>query len=337
MIFILVFVVSLIAAYLLICAAKPLALIAYPGEHRQHNQATPLVGGIAIFIGLLIGIISVADDAINLLPSLVILCLVGAIDDRFKLPSWSRFIVQALAVLLMIELTGVQLTNLGSLIADHDILLNNWSMPLTVFATIGVINAVNMSDGMDGLVGSLLILILLALALSSNNSHTLIIVSIASIAGFLVWNLRLFRARARIFMGDAGSTMLGLLMAYLLIKLTQQPYQAMPPVTALWFLALPLCDTVAVLLLRPLKGRSPFTADRIHYHHLLKAGGLSVNQTLLCILLIQGAFIAAGFAMQTTNIADNVQFFAFLVCFAIYFLMLAFVTRNSGAKKLDAN
>ena len=322
------FLAALISAYLLIRLAQPFGLIAEPGEHRKHTQPTPLVGGIAILFGLLVGILLFASQWLLLLPSLVLLCIVGVLDDRFKLPSWTRFVAQAIAVLLMINLTGVQLTGLGALVSANEVILNRWSVPLTIFACIGVINAVNMSDGMDGLVGSLLILVLLALLFSTQASASLIIIAIASIAGFLVWNIRLFKSKAMLFMGDAGSTVLGLLMAFLLVKSTQAPLMEMPPVTALWYLALPLFDAVTVLILRPLRGQSPFSADRIHYHHLFTRVGLSVNQALLCILLIQAFFIGVGYFMNANGIAQHYQFYGFLVCFTLYFLFVMRRTNN---------
>ena len=328
-----VFIVTLISCYCFMRIAEPLGLIAYPGEHRQHDGATPLVGGIAIFIGLVCGVMVLANDATSLLPSLLLLCLAGVIDDRFKLPSWSRFVVQALAVLLMIEYTGVQLTSLGFLVSTNELALNTWSVPLTVFACIGVINAVNMSDGMDGLAGSLLLLVLIALALKTDSHHELILVTGVSIIGFLVWNLRLFRSNAAVFMGDAGSTMLGLVMAFLLISATQSITPAaqseLRPVSALWLLALPLFDAVSVLLLRPLRGQSPFSADRIHYHHLFERLGWSVNGRLLCILFAQSTFIFIGYSIHHYGVAESYQFCAFLICFLMYFFILSALTKNT--------
>lgn len=329
---ILVFVITAISAYLLSRTANLLGLIAHPGEHRLHQQSTPLVGGIAIFIGLVAGYFLMTPDYANLLPGLALLCVVGALDDRFKLPSWTRFLAQGVAACLMIKLTGMQLTNLGSLVSDNDVLLHRWSIALTVFATIGVINAINMSDGLDGLAGCLVVLVLMALLLCNTTDRALIYISIASISGFLVWNLRIFRQYASMFMGDAGSTVLGLILAYLLITTTQQAdinsLINLAPVTALWFLALPLFDAVAVLLVRPLRGQSPFSADRIHYHHLLLDAGLSVNQVLVTALFVQAIFIVTGCVMGYFGLAEKLQFVAFLLCFVGYFLILLRVTRK---------
>lgn len=319
---IIIFTVSCVATYLFIKVANAIGLLAYPDQHRHHEQATPLLGGLAIFIGIVAGAYIVENNYVNLLPSLLLVCVVGLLDDRFKLPSIVRFLAQAVAAYLMIKLTGVELIDLGQLVSDETVTLGYWSTPLTIFAVIGVINALNMSDGLDGLAGSLVILVLFSLFLNGSSQVALITVTMASIFGFLVWNLRLIRLRARIFMGDAGSTTLGLLVAYLLIDATQQVGGTLAPVSALWLLALPLFDAVAVLLIRPLRGKSPFKADRIHYHHLLKDMGLSINQVLLVVLLLQSLLILIGLSFSWFNIAENIQFVLFLFLFLTYFLFL---------------
>lgn len=318
---ILVFLTSCLLSWLFIKRAVSLGWVAHPDQHRQHKQATPLLGGLAIVLGIIFGVFIFGASHINVLPSLLLLCVVGIIDDRFKLPSTVRFIAQAVAAYLMIELTGVQLTQLGQLVSEQTVTLTTWSTPLTVFAVIGVINALNMSDGHDGLAGSLVILILVSLliGIGSHQQADLITITIASTLGFLVWNVRVLKPQANIFMGDAGSTALGFLLAYLFIDVSQNTANAFLPVTALWVFALPLFDAVAVLLVRPIRGKSPFSADRIHYHHQLRDRGISVNQVLISILTIQTLFIAIGLCFAWQGVTQSFQFFLFLFLFFIYF------------------
>lgn len=331
-----VFVITYGTVLLLIKYSEPLGLLAYPGEHRQHLKPTPMVGGLAIFIGLCVGLVSlgmVGSSAMAVMPALALLCVVGAIDDRYTLPSWLRFVAQALAAYLMIKLTGIKLENLGFLIQDSEVWLGKWSTAMTIFACIGVINAVNMSDGHDGLAGSLTLIVLIALLLFSDVAvdAVLIMVSIAALLAFLSFNVRLFRAQARIFMGDAGSTMLGLLLAYLLIQYSQLN-NSIRPVTALWLLALPLIDAVAVLLVRPLRGRSPFSADRIHYHHQLIDYGFSINKTVVIAIMLQILFIGIGVWMWKQGVADYIQLNVFLTLFGLYVLRLFWFTRHKKQK-----
>jgi UDP-GlcNAc:undecaprenyl-phosphate GlcNAc-1-phosphate transferase len=319
---ILIFGAALVVTALLAQFAVRLGLVAVPGEHRQHAMPTPMVGGLGIFAGLTLGILCWSPVNLGLLVCLAILCLVGMLDDRITLPSWSRFLVQGSAAFLMIELTGVRLESLGFLAsAEHEVELGAWSTPMTVFATIGVINAVNMSDGMDGLAGSMVVVLLIILLCSTSLEAGLIQISIASVLGFLVLNLRIGRARAKVFMGDAGSTMLGLLLAYLLIQASQQE-SGFPPVLALWFLALPLMDAVSVLIVRPLRGRSPFDADRAHYHHIIMDRGLSVNQTLAVVLAVQVFCVGVGVSLLRSGVPEYLILILFLLLFVFYLIAL---------------
>jgi len=313
--------VSLLACLALASQASRLKLQAIPGDHRHHQTPTPMVGGLAIFLALIAGCFLVDKPFHGLLPCLFLLCTVGAADDRYGLPFWVRFLMQIIAAYLMIELTGVQLNTLGYLVSDDELTLGKWSAPVTIFAVIGVINAINMSDGLDGLAGSLVLLVIISLLLLGSQNQTLLLISAAAIVGFLTLNLRIGRQYAKVFMGDAGSTMLGLLLAFALINASQDT-KVIAPVTALWLLALPLIDAVGVLLVRPIKGRSPFSADRIHYHHQLIERGLSVNSTLMVALALQLLFIAIGFLLALTNIAQALQFYLFLSLFLIYFVLL---------------
>jgi len=326
-----VFFLSAFSCWALSRLAPKLKLLALPGEHRAHEDPTPMVGGLAIYIALTFGLL-LDSGYKSFLPCLFLLCAVGALDDRYALPSVVRFIAQGLAAYLMILLTGVSLLDLGYLFSfDNKVLLGSWSTPMTIFAVIGVINAVNMSVGIDGLAGSLVFLVLTAFLLIGNPNQGLILISLAAIGGFLFWNLRLGRLSAHVFMGDAGSTMLGLLLAYLLIQHSQFT-DGIWPVTALWLLALPLIDAVAVLLVRPLRGASPFTADRIHYHHQLIDRGVSVNGTLAIALVLQGLLIAFGVFLLQMRVADHIQLAIFLSVFVCYFVSLLWFTR--GGKRL---
>lgn len=330
----LVLMITLLLLYFLQGMAKPLGLLAYPGDHRHHEHPTPMVGGIAMYLGLVFAILFIDRELIGLLPSVSLLCLVGAVDDRYKISSSLRFIIQGVAVTLMVQFTGVQLLSLGAVFGQNELLLGKWSLALTIFASIGVINAINMSDGMDGQAGSLCLLLFILLYVLGAQPEVLLSALILVSIGFLAFNLRLLRPRAKIFMGDAGSTMLGLLIAYLLIKNSQGTDAIFQPVMALWFLALPLIDAVAVLLVRPLRGQSPFAADRIHYHHIFQTMGLSVNRALLLILLIQSALIGVGLLANQSGISDKGQLYCFLTLFLAYCCALFAYTHKEVKKTL---
>lgn len=313
---------SAFACYLLARWAPDLELMAMPGEHRQHKRPTPVVGGLALYFAILVGFISLDQSFGLLLPSLFLMCAVGALDDRYSLPTWARFLSQAVAAYIMIELTGVRLATLGFLVSPtSELVLGAWSIPFSIFATVGVINAINMSDGIDGLAASLVMLVLLALLLMGNNLPKMLLIGVAAIIGFLFFNLRFGRDQGAVFLGDAGSMMLGILVAFLLIQHSQYP-TGFWPVTALWMLALPLIDAVAVLIARPLVGRSPFSADHSHYHHQLLKSGLKTNAVLLILLLVQASFMLFGWFLFSVRLAQHIQLLLFLAIFFVYLIYL---------------
>ena len=323
------FSVCCISVFLLARFADKLSLIDKPSEHRQHKIETPMVGGLAMFLGLASGYLLFNQLSVGLLFCLFLICLLGAVDDRLQLPSWLRFICQGLITYLMINLTGIELQSLGILFSNQELLLQNWSVPITIFATIGVINALNMSDGLDGLAGCLTLIVLVALLSISGFQSPLIILSIAMLVGFLVWNLRVKRKQAYVFMGDAGSTMLGFLLSVLLISYSQTESGFMP-VTALWLLALPLVDAVGVHIVRPMRGQSPFKADRLHYHHQLIDMGFSVNKTLIFVLVVQSILILIGLSLWKFNVNENSQLIGFLLFFFCYLIHLFRFSKNEA-------
>jgi len=313
---------SAAACYLFARWAPEIELMAIPGEHRQHLRATPVVGGLALYAAFLISFLALDQSIGFLLPALFMMCAIGALDDRYNLATWMRFLAQAIAAYLMIEFTGIKLESLGWILPiKSELLLGAWSMPITVFATVGVINAINMSDGLDGLAGSLVLLVLICLLLMGSSLDRILLISIAALIGFLIFNLRLWRDQAIIFLGDSGSMMLGVLVAFLLIQHSQYP-TGFWPVTALWVLALPLIDAVAVLIARPLRGRSPFAADHSHYHHQLIKRGFKANTVLLIALLIQSSFMFLGWLMFRLRVAEPLQLLLFLSCFLVYLVYL---------------
>ena len=126
------FLVACLSAFALAHFAPKLKLIAEPGEHRQHKVDTPVVGGLAIYLALVCGCLMLGFPSPELMFCLSLICLMGVLDDRFALPSWSRFIAQGLITYLMIKLTGIQLLSLGVLFSNQELVLAAWSVPVTI-------------------------------------------------------------------------------------------------------------------------------------------------------------------------------------------------------------
>jgi UDP-GlcNAc:undecaprenyl-phosphate GlcNAc-1-phosphate transferase len=254
----------------------------------------------------------------------LILVVVGVLDDLHELPQGQRFAAQILAALLMAAGGGVVLEDLGHLVSSGWVLsLGVLALPVTVFATVGVINAVNMSDGLDGLAASLALVTLCALGVLAwrgdayHGVGVLLLLSLVLLP-FLALNLRR-SGRALVFMGDAGSMFLGFVLAWFLIEFSQGEQRLMAPVTALWIFALPLIDTVAMMARRVMLGRSPFLADREHFHHLLLAAGLGEKQTLALMLLLAIAAAGVGLAGEFLAVPEPWMFIGFAALFGVHF------------------
>jgi len=314
--------------WMLRSVAPHIGLVDHPANHRRHDVATPLVGGLAMFCGFLFAVLMLPVPLTNLralFAGSALLIIIGVLDDLHELSSWARFVAQIAAALLMIYWGGLLLTDLGSLTQERLFTLGRFAVPLTVFATVGVINALNMTDGMDGLAGSLsgVALIFTALAASAadeGNTLAVVLILLFTVAAFLLFNLRLpGRSRALVFMGDAGSMFLGFVLTWFFVSLSQGEQRTVLPVTALWFLALPLFDTVGMLLRRLLLFRSPFHADREHMHHLLLALGMNVNRALSVLVLIALVLAGIGYLGQVAGVPERYLFYGFLLLFVFYF------------------
>ncbi len=315
---------------LLIKPARTLDWVDIPTTRKHHRQPVPLVGGVAMCAAFCLGVPLLPvqpRDFLVLLVAMVLLTLVGLYDDVRSIRPATRFLCQAGAVLLMVLAGDIVIDRLGDLFGAGPITLGALAVPFTLFGVIGVINAVNMLDGLDGLAGGvalvaagwLIVLCLTAPAPGQGDIGALLALVMA-ITGFLAFNLRHpWQARARVFMGDAGSTMLGFVLSWFMIHLSQGDGAAMAPMTAVWILALPLMDTIAVMFRRIRAGRSPLAADRQHLHHLLLGYGLSDGRVTAILLAIAFLTGAAGAITWWLRVPDYLQFYVFLALFLLYY------------------
>lgn len=304
--------------------AGRLGLVDEPGGRKQHHGLVPLVGGLAMFGGVIVAALVAGLLPANaaLLAALALLVAKGYLDDRYDLRPALRFSVQALAVLIMVFWGDVRLDNLGNLFGFGDVLLGRWSVPMTVFAVLGVINAINMIDGADGLAGGLTLVALVAFsgfaALSGFLGATLLLPLLFAVAGFMLFNARSpWRARASVFMGEAGSVLLGFSLAWYAVDFANAR-QAFTPITAVWILAVPLMDTIGLMLRRVLKGRSPFAPDNEHLHHILQRAGFSQCQTVMIVWGIAALLAGIGIAGWRLGVPEYVMFYSFAALFALY-------------------
>jgi UDP-GlcNAc:undecaprenyl-phosphate GlcNAc-1-phosphate transferase len=326
---------GLVVTGLLIALGRQLArrvgLVDSPSRRKDHEGEVPLIGGIAIFLALLFtltlagGISSWA----GLLAGGIGVVLIGIWDDLRKISSGLRLVVQSLAILTVVYFCNAVLKDLGNIGWGGDLLQLGWmAVPFTIFAGVGIINAVNMSDGLDGLCGMLMLVALLGFGIVAamagrTELFLLAIILCGCIIGFLLFNFRFpGRVQARVFLGDGGTYLLGFVIVFLAIKLSQGADRAMSPVAALWFIMVPLLDTAGMILRRLHRGRSPFSADREHLHHVFLLAKFTVTETVLIMsgIAIVGVFV--GLVSMRAGISDSVMLAAFLIIAAAYYWMI---------------
>lgn len=306
--------------------AERLGLVDRPDVRKHHHGAIPAIGGLCFSVGLLAGALALPpldNFTLWVLATGLLLVLVGVADDMRELSVRTRLLVQVGAVVVVTSMTGIQIDSLGAIFGYHDFALGWFGLPFTVLAVVGLINAFNMLDGIDGLAGSMAVICLGAILVLGGTAGTrpglvwLLPVLLLALAPFLVANLGLWSGR-KIFMGDAGSMLIGYLMAWALIHRSQQAGGlVLSAADVLWCAAVPLIDTLAVMYRRLRNGRSPFTPDRCHIHHLLIDTGLSPRATLAILVALGVALVGVGWLLRaTTPTWSLIAFLALLVAYA---------------------
>lgn len=312
--------------------ARRYGLVDHPAAGRKDSgSGTPTIGGLAIVTGLALTALLV-QFAGQVHPAfwagLFLITLTGTLDDLIDLQPAIKFAAQIAAALLMVYWGGLQLHTLGKLVSDQPLLLGRLAVPLTVFAVIGVVNAINLCDGADGLGGGLAFIAVFWIALmgavsSSTGTLELSLGMLGCIAAFLVYNMRSpWRSRAAIFLGDAGSLSLGFALAWLTVAAAQPRAPLFAPVTAIWLVAIPISDTIVCMTRRLLKGQSPFRADRSHLHHILIDLGMSVGAAVALIHFIAFVLAAAGVAGWALQVQEHHMFYTAMAVFALYILLV---------------
>ena len=219
-------------------------------------------------------------------------------------------------------MSGEYLVQVGDLLSLGEISLGFLSIPFTIFCVVGLMNAFNMIDGLNGICASLALIPIMYVTYLGNFSYGLLI-PIGAILGFLAYNLGYLGKKRRVFLGDSGSNMLGFAVGFICIEYSQNINHAsyINPVTALWLVALPLIDCIAVMLSRSLKGIMPFRPGRDHLHHRLLGLGIKPKRILLIFILASMILALIGFLIEI-NFPEKeyVSFYAFLILsFTYYF------------------
>ena len=317
--------ISLILIPIIIQVSIRLNLVDKPDERKVHKGPIPRLGGVAIFVATLLGVVTSSEgiQAIVMWPvlfsSMLILFFIGIWDDLKNISAKLRFILQICCALALAS-TGIRLTSLYGIFGITD--LNPIAQyVVSVLIMVGVTNAFNLIDGIDGLAGGLGLIstCVLGLLAFKLQLYSLLFVFLAFCGG-LIGFLRYNRSPAKIFMGDGGSLVLGYMLSSTGILLIERahvcptlvtPEHAAIIVTAI--LVIPVFDTVRVFASRIRKGFSPFKADRTHIHHLFLVAGLNHKKTalILCSFEILLVLLAAILPF-TSSISLAILFMVFL-------------------------
>ena len=331
-------IVAFVACAGLISVADRFDLVDHPVGRKDHGAPIPVVGGIAIWAGLTAGAALLAGDSQLWVPLFagLILVIVGIADDHHDLHWGPRILAQVVAASVLVIGGDAELTRLGYGIAPLTLELGWAAIPFSVFAVVGVINALNMIDGVDGLSGSLALtslLVMLGLALNANLDGLVAPLALisAAVLVFLGFNWRLpGRPRALTFLGNSGSALLGLLLAWAAIRLTEPGHSSITPALGPWLVALPVLDCLGLIALRLADGRSPFAADRGHFHHLLLDRGWSVPALVLAAVTAQLAFATIGLLMHLAGVPDIWLIVAFLLLLGMHVLSMVILRQRNG-------
>lgn len=312
--------------------AKLKNLVDNPDARKLQKTPVPVMGGIAVFFGVITGIAagvvynSVTQSQLfvpqyTIMGMMGMMLYVGAADDMLGLSPRSRFIVEILAVLAIIGATGGCLDSFHGLWGIGSF---SWwiGVPLTVFAGVGIINAINMIDGVNGLSSSLCILCNIcfgiAFARSGQLYHAIINFTMAaSLIPFFCHNV--FGQSSKMFIGDAGTMVMGILMSYDVIQVlrsdtvvrwTEYANEGMCLVAmTLAILAVPVFDTLRVMTLRMLNGKSPFEPDKTHLHHKWLEYTYSHFMTMVCELVSAVVIVLIWFISYQLKASINTQFY----------------------------
>lgn len=342
----LAFVVTMLFMFTLRPVAVEVGLVDVPGGRKRHDARVPLIGGIAMAVGLGFGSSLIGPPAYwsSVLLAMYLLVAVGTVDDRYELPPSVRLIAQSCAAMIVVFGAEIYVAHLGAPFF-FDLPLGPVSIAFSILFIVTVISAFNVIDGLDGLAGGLAFIAFAACAAVSIGTPLWIlnVLMLAVLAGFLIFNLPLpFNRPVRVFMGDAGSTSLGLAIATLGIALCQSSEAHLAPVTGLWLIAVPVYDLFSAIARRLLAGRSVFEPDHHHLHHVLIDQGFSRRSALGLMLGLALVMALVGLGGQYADVPEGVMLIAWILGGVLYYrsmpkwgLLLGWLERASLPRSAD--
>jgi len=311
--------------------ASQLGLVDVPGGRKAHSGEVPVIGGIAMFAGLLAAALAMGTSwpgESALLVAAALMVIVGVLDDRFDLPPYARIVAHMAAAMTLVLASGYTVESFGNLFGLGEIGLGPLDFIFTVVAAIALINGFNMLDGLDGLAGGVALIALVGLSFyflesTSGPAAAVSLGLVGSISAFLIFNLPArFNRPVLAFMGDSGSTLLGFILAGLALFAVQPRGEGLPPVVVLWLLPVPVLELFASTIRRAVTGLSPMQADRGHFHHRLLDAGFSVRAIFILYLAVTSVSVAAGLWLWRTGASEAFMFYTFLTLSSIWLVAI---------------
>ncbi|HNE28860.1 MAG: MraY family glycosyltransferase [Saprospiraceae bacterium] len=332
--FLTAFTLTYLALPVIIRIARDKHLYDMPNERSAHREPTPSLGGIGIYGGVVCAVVlwmpSEQFWALQyVLAALVIIFFIGVKDDLMPLSPTKKFMGQVTAALILVYKANLKISGLYGILGVYD-LPGLFSFVLSIVVIVGIINAFNLIDGINGLAGSIGLLACITWgSWFFLVGHLELAVLAACLAGALTAFLKFNFTPARIFMGDTGSMLIGLICSVFAIRFIElqreiplgdsYSFNAAPAI-ALGILILPVFDTMRVFARRLWMGRSPFTPDRAHIHHLLLDNGLTHTQATAVLVGVNVVFIAVAFYWRYLGAGELIAI-EFALAAALTFLL----------------
>jgi len=327
------FLITYLAIPKLIYFAEKLSLFDTAGDRASHKGSTPFFGGIAIFTGIICSLLFWADieNIQYILVSILIVFIVGIIDDLRQITAFKKLIGQIIATLILIFLGDIQIDSMHGVLGVYDLPI--WIGTLfTVFVVIVITNGFNLIDGIDGLAGGIGLVSsfsfgVIALIMEQADIALIAFTLMGALFGFLKYNV----FPARIFMGDTGSLVVGMILSILAINCIQYGLVTetfkLPnkgPLLAISFLAIPLFDSLRVFVIRSIKGNGPLVAGRDHIHHALLDLGYGHKYTSIILCTISVFLILGSYFLLEYNVNVSIAVLAgvsYLVLFIPFYIL----------------
>lgn len=340
-----VFLISAVVASLLhqpvLYFAKRHKIYDNPEQRKLQRKPVPVMGGFVVFFGAIVGSLCYwfKRDSSSIIPvqvAMLVMLIIGAWDDTKKLSPALRFVLEVLVVTALAVWNNCPVNDLHGLWGVHEI--SPWiAWPLTIFACVGIINAVNMIDGVDGLSSGICIMAFGFYGILFFYSWDFVHVALAvSIIGALIpfFIMNVFGKRSKMFIGDAGTMMLGIALCEMLMAMLNNdsmcakhtPSSFCLIAFALAVLAIPVFDTVRVMLGRVCQGKSPFAPDKTHLHHAFIEYGFHHLETALMEIMLNMMIVGIWWMFYKSHLSKQWQLYGVIaasiaVCFGLYYML----------------